>query len=408
LTSAFASFKLSSFRFLWASDALASCAEQMESVILSWFVLQATGSPLLLGLFGALRFGGHIFAPLYGVVVDRQNRKKLLVGIRSFVGLMASLVLLLAFTGHLAVWHLFVIVAVKGLGRSSDNVTRQAVLADVVARDRLMNGVALSRLAMDGMQIVGPLLGGVLLSQAGIAWAYAPVAGLHLASACLASRVRWTPASRQPAQLSLWLNLRDGARYAWRNQAVLAILAMAFLVNLAAFPLTSGLMPLFARDVLHIGPMGLAALMGASAAGALSGSLLLSFLKMARRPGRFLLVASLLWYVTLIGFSSSGRLPLSLVILVGSGLAQSLTMAPLVMLLLGVVPEHMRGRVMGLRSLAVYGLPFGLLAAGAMAERVGAPLTLAIVAGTGMALTGLLALTLRGLWRLEWPPWRPP
>jgi len=392
------SFRGRDFRYLWASDALQGWADQMESVVLGWFVLTETDSPFLVGLFAALRFTGTIFAPFFGVLADRRDRRRLLMLIRVGFTSLALVIFFLALLDRLQVWHVFILVGLAGMGRAFDNVVRQALLGDLVQGEGLMNAVALTRIARDITQMIGPLVGGFMLDNAGLAPTYGLVVVVHLTAVFTSWRLRAIPRVPTGTAISFLANLAHTFRYVKRQEVVMALLLMAFLVNLTAFPLNNGLMPVFARDVLGSGPEGLGILLGAYAVGAFLGSGAMAAVKRMGRPGKFLVLSSVGWHAGLLVFSASQWFVPSLGILVVTGIIQSFTMVSMALLLLEVTDADVRGRVMGLRSMAVYGLPMGLLVSGALADSLGAPLALAINAGLGMVLTALIALSLRKLW----------
>jgi len=395
------SFGIRDFRLLWVSDALGSWAEQTEFIVLSWFVLVTTDSPLLVGVFGALRLVGTLFSPLHGVIADRYNRALLFAAIRTVMTIITAVVLTLAISGQLKISYVLVLMSLAGIMRSGYIVTRQALIADKLSGEVLMNGVALNRVAWYGAQLSGPLAGGILLSKLGTIWAYLPVVVLNAAASIVAYTIRPAiPITSGPAT-SIWRNLTDAFHYIKNNQVVMALLLMAFLVNLAAFPLTNGIMTVFARDVLGTGPTGLATLLATYAASALVASFALATLNDVKRPGRFLLVTALAWHLGLLLLATSRSFGASLVILFVSGIAQSFSMVTMSMLLLKVVSPEMRGRVMGARALAIYSLPLGLLISGALANFFGAHIALAASSLVGASFTIVIAVRLRELWRLD-------
>ena len=394
------SFQQRNYRFLWASDTLVRVAEHMELLVLAWFVLTETDSPFQVGLLGALRFTGTLLAPAYGVMVDRYDRRRLLVGGRVAFLVSATTILLLITTGRLEPWHVYLLAGFSGLARAFDNVTRQTILADVIARDELTNAMALTRTGLDTGQMVGPLIGGVLLSRADMGPTFVVIIGIYLSATISALLLRPSNTAQAKSATSMWRNLATAGEYISKNDAILALLLLALFINLAAFPLTHGLMPVFARDVLGTGPLGLAVLLWAASAGAFAGSLTLAIRKYVPRPGRIVVLAVSGWLAAFLLFSQSEWLIISIVILLVAGVAQSFTMVTMDTLLLKLPPNELRGRIMGVRSLAVYGLPMGLLLAGAMADVLGAPAALAISVVTGMALTMTVAVRLKGLWRL--------
>ncbi len=394
------SFQVRNYRFLWTSNASVRLAEQMQVLVLSWYVVTETGSPFLLGLFGALRFSGTLFGAAYGVVVDRSNRRRLLVGVRLAISALSVALLLLVLAGRLEPWHVFILTAFGGLARAFDNIIRQTLLGDVIRRDELINALALDRTGSDASQMLGPLVGGVLLSRFDMGPAFAVIVVVNLMATVLAFWVR--PASPAPAPLSssMWRNLAEGGGYIIKHDTILALLIFAFLVNLAAFPLTHGMMPVFAQDVLHTGPLGLAALTSAVAAGAFVGSFTLATRRWVARPGILTIGAVLGWLIAVLFFTRSQWMDLSLAILLVAGVSQSFGVVTMDSLLLRLCPVELRGRIMGVRSMTVYGMPMGLLLAGALASVLGAPTAIAIIAAGGVAMVVVVALWLRGLWTL--------
>jgi predicted MFS family arabinose efflux permease len=200
---------------------------------------------------------------------------------------------------------------------------------------------------------------------------------------------------------SLWRDLREGLAYLWDTPASLAALWLAFLVNLTAFPMTSGLLPYVAKNVYHVDQTGLGYLIASFACGALLGSILISMIGRAIRPARMMIVFALGWYAMLLVFvrmrdPTSGSLTL-----IFAGLSQSLSLVPMSAMLLHGAGAY-RGRVMGMRMLAIYGLPIGLLSAGALIERIGFAQTATLYCSVGIVLTLLIALHWRtALWPLH-------
>jgi len=393
------SFQVRDYRFLWASNIFVRFAEQMQLLVLSYFVRTEISSVFLLGVYGALRFGGTMFGAAYGVVVERANRRRLMIGVRLTVSILSAAILLLVVTGRLEPWHVFVLTGMGGLARAFDNITRQTILADVMRKEELINAMALDRTGSDATQIVGPLLGGLLLRRFGMGPAFLVIVAVYLLAVFCALFVRSANPVRAQTSPSMWRSLVEGGGYIRRNDAVLALLLFAFLINLAAFPLTHGMMPVFALDVLHTGPMGLAALTSAVATGAFIGSFGLAAKGGFAKPGAMAVLAVLGWCLTILFFSQSTLMAVSLAILLASGVAQSFSLVSIDSLLLRLSPAELRARIMGVRSMAVYGLPMGLLVIGAMADNILAPQhAVAVMAAGGAVLTVVIAAWLQELW----------
>ncbi len=396
-------FRGRDFRYLWLSDSAVSCAEQMEFLVLAWFILQETDSPFLLGLYAALRFTGTLFSPLYGIVVDRYRRERLLRFVRFGFTLSAVAILALIVTDILDVWHVFLLVGIVGMARAFDTVTRQTVIPDIVPREGIMNAVALTRSGRDVMQIIGPMVGGVLLAQYGMVWSYVAIVALYLSGVGLAFRLQvpGQPTSARSSE-SVISNLRQAMSYVRTCEVVLGLLLLAFLVNLSGFPLNNGLLPVYAKDVLGVGAVGLGQLLGAYSVGSMVGSVTIAALPRLRRPGVVMTLTGIAWHAGILALALIAWFGPAMGVLALAGLAQSFTMVTMSMLLLSVTSSEIRGRVMGLRSLAVYGLPLGLLGSGFLAEILGAPLALVVNGLVGIVFGITIAVAIRGVWRYSW------
>ena len=397
----FTSFRQRNFRFFLASESLARVGDQMETVVLAWVVLVETNSPFLLGVFGALLFFGTLIAPYFGVLADRHDRRNLLVGVRAIAGGTSMGILVLSLTGSLEVWHVFALGSFSGIARTFGNVLREVLTADVVDQRMLANAIGLTRSASDVTQIVAPIIGGALLNWVGISPAFFLVVAMYLLAAYSAYMIRLPARELTGVATSVLRNLTEAGGYIRRNNVVLALLLMAFLVNFTALSLNHGLMPVFAKDVLEGGPMSLAGLVSALFAGAFLGSMGIAALTRLQRGGRFLIVMALVWHAALLVFSQSQWFGVSLAVLLVVGMFQSFTMVTMATLLIRVTPVEFRGRVMGARSLAVYGLPMGLLLAGGLAETQGAPFAVAFNSLVGIVAVLVVATSLRKLWHLS-------
>ena len=396
-------FRGRDFRYLWLSDSVVSCAEQMEFLVLAWFILQETDSPFLLGLYAALRFTGTLLSPLYGIVVDKYRRERLLRLVRFGFTLSAVAILVLITADIFDVWHVFLLVGIVGMARAFDTVTRQTVIPDIVPREGIMNAVALTRSGRDIMQIIGPMVGGVLLARYGMGWSYVAIVAMYLLGVALAFRLQ---VPNQPvatrSSVSVISNLRQALSYVRTSEVVLGLLLLAFLVNLSGFPLNNGLLPVYAKDVLGAGAEGLGQLLGAYSAGSMVGSVTIAALPRLRRPGVVMTLAGIAWHSAILALALIAWFGPATGVLALAGLAQSFTMVTMSMLLLSVTSPEIRGRVMGLRSLAVYGLPLGLLGSGFLAGILGAPLALALNGLVGIVFGLAIAVATRGIWRYSW------
>ena len=391
----FNSLNVRGFRFMWLGDLTLSTAEFMEIVILSWYVLGQTESPLVLGIFAALRCTGTVVAPLFGVIVDRLGRRNIYIFARVSFLILSCSVLILTFFNLLSVLAVLIVAALVGFSRSLDMIVRQSVLPVIVSTSQLQNGVALMRTGRDLTQIVGPVMGGVLLELIGIGKSYLFIIALHLFSLMFVFLIPGVPNIATKTTQSIIENLKGGFSYVKGNPFLFGLLAVAFIVNLTAYPLNNTLLAVIARQVMNIDAAGLGWLMGTYSAGGLLGSIIIGYFSTMERAGRAMIVGSILWHIGILVMAYMQWFAISLPVLFFVGISQSFAMVTMAMMLLKYTSEEMRGRVLGLRQLAVYGLPVGVLISGFVAENAGASLAL--------IFNGVLGLFILVFAILKWP-----
>lgn len=404
-----APFKIRSFRFQWPADLLTAWAFEMETLILGWYILVETDSVLLLTVFGSLQYFGTLIAPMLGAFADRLGRRTLLCLMRGFYAVMATVVMALGLTDQLNPVYVFITAACMGMVRPSDLVMRNTLVADTMPPDRLANAMGLSRATQDSARIAGALAGAGLFSALGIGFAYIFVAAFYLLSLSLTfgvSRVRPGQdkpdgvAPEPPRRFPILRELREGIAYIWATPRVLAVMCLAFMVNLTAYPISHGLLPFVAREVYALDENGLAHLVAGFGAGALTASMLMAFVGSSRRPVRLMLICIVLWYSTLLLFGQATDRVMGLPILFLIGITQGIAMLSMSVALLSTVTPSLRGRVMGVRSMAIYGLPVGLVGSGAMIEWIGFTATVNAYCAVGLFFTVLVGIKWRdAIWR---------
>ena len=316
----------------------------------------------------------------------------------------------------LSPYYVFAIAGLVGLVRPSDLVMRNALIGDTMPSARLANAMGLARTTQDSARIAGALAGAGLFSALGIGPAYIFVAGFYAASFVFTlgvSKVRpnhnepgrtdlertepeaaGSPADA-PAPSSFWRELKEGLVYVWRTPRVLAVMWLAFLVNLTAYPVTNGLLPYVAREIYSLDQIGLGQLVAGYAAGALAGSLLMAVTGGAQNAARFMVFGILTWYslVLILGHMETETAGMPLLFFIG--MAQNAGMVSMSVALLRTIGARFRGRVMGVRTLAIYGLPLGLMAAGALIDWIGFPAAVTVYAVMGISFTVMMAIRWR-------------
>jgi MFS family permease len=382
----------------------------METLVLGWYVLAESGSVLLLTLLASLNYTGTLIAPMFGVVGDRIGHRDLLAMMRAIYSVLAATLMTLALTGHLSPFYVLIIVAVMGLVRPSDLGVRGALVATIMPSDQLIGAISVSRTTMDTARIAGALSGAGLLATLGIGPAYVAIVCFYAVGTLLTCCVV-APATPHPIAesahgarpRSTMRDLREGVAYVWTTPTMRAAIWIAFLANLTAYPFSNGLLPYIAREIYGTGQTGLGYLSASYAVGSLVASIVLSVTG-GIRVARLMIGATVVWYAMLLVFAQVQTMPAALACLLLVGFSQSLTMISIAVILMRRASEHFRGRVMGVRMLVIYGLPLGLMAAGALIDEVGFAATATLYAAAGLALMLGIALHWRAdLWHLHAP-----
>jgi len=398
----FAPFRLRDYRFLWPADLAVSWAFEMEIIILGWYVLVTTESVFWLTTIGALHYLGTLLAPGFGVIGDRIGLRNLLCLMRATYALLAAILTTLFLTGQATLPLIFVIAALLGAVRPSDIGVRSALVSHIVPANHLSGAIAISRTTFDMARIVGALTGASLFAAFGIGTAYMMVALCYAVGALLTMMVHAPPDPKGDEPPSPFRDFQDGISYIWNTPHVQAGMWLGFLVNFTAFPISLGLLPYVAKNIYGVDQTGLGVLVASFATGALLGSLTLASMRDRIRAGRLMIKAAALWHLALLAFAFTTSHWLGMFLMVCAGFMQSLSMLSLMFMLLRTSDPKMRGRVMGVRMLAIYSLPLGLMFAGVVIPLIGFPVMAAGYAVGGLALTMTIAIAWRrSIWRLD-------
>jgi MFS family permease len=393
-----------------AADLLTSWAFEMEALVLGRYVMVEIGSVLLLMVLASLNYVGTLIAPMFGVIGDRIGHRDLLAAMRACYAVLAGTLMTLALTGQLTPTYVLVIVAIMGLIRPSDLGVRGALVADIMPPDQMVGAISVSRTTMDTARIAGALSGTGLFAALGIGPAYIAIVALYLTATLLtlcviplAKAYPPGPAADEALARSPLRDLKEGIAYVWSMPRMRAALWIAFFTNMTAYPMTNGLLPYIAREIYNTHQAGLGYLSASFAVGSLIGSVTLS-LAGGVRVARLLIGASVTWYAMLLVFAEIRTVPAAMACLILAGIAQSISMISIAVILMRSSSVFFRGRVMGVRMMVIYGLPLGLLAAGSLIDLIGFTATATLYAAAGLALMLLTALHWReDLWHLQAP-----
>jgi MFS family permease len=366
----------------------------MQSVAESWLIYRLTGSAVLLGLVGfSSQIPVFLLAPVGGAVADRYRRHRILVTTQTIAMLLAFTLAGLTLSGRIQVWEVFALASLLGLNNAFDIPARQAFVVDMVGRDDLLNAIALNSSMVNGARVVGPAVAGILVATVGEGWCFFVNAASYIAVITCLLLMKIAAARRAPARTSALASIAEGFSFVTHKAPVRALLLLLGLISLMGMPYAV-LMPIFADQILHGGASGLGLLMGASGVGALVGAVSLATRGGLRGLGRWVAFSSAGFGVSIILFSLSRSFWLSAALLLPVGFSMMIEMASSNTLIQAMVPDALRGRVMAVYSMMFMGMaPIGALLAGTLAQRIGAPETVAL--GGAVCILGSLVFGLR-------------
>ena len=398
------------YRFLWSGDMSTSWAFEMENLILGWFILAQTESIFMLTLFGSLLYIGTLIAPIFGTIGDRIGHQNLLCIMRASYFFLALCLLLLSLFDQLTPMRVLLITGMTGLIRSSDLAIRGALVTEIVPVRILMSALSISRTTMDLARMAGALSGAGLFVALGFSYAYVIVLVFYLFGFILTYLINKERLNRQEEAADAnssedegpFRVLGKGFQYVRTTPQLLAAMWVAFIVNLIAFPFCIGLLPFVAKNVYFTDQTGLGYMAASFAFGALVGSLALSVFGQKTRPARMMIIFSIAWCLLIACLGQTGGVTSGMIVLALCGLSQSLSLLPLAMLLMRTSEIQYRGLVMGVRMLAIYGLPVGLLISGFLIDRLGFEVTAMIYGLLGIFLILLVVARWNAIiWRID-------
>jgi MFS family permease len=379
------------FRLYLSGQAISLTGTWMQQIAMGWLVYRLTSSAFLLGVVG---FAGQIPALLLmsvaGVLADRWNCRRMLLVTQALAMLQAAAVATLAITGLIEVWHIIVLAVFLGAVNAFDMPTRHTFLVQMVEdRNDLPSGIALHSSMFNAARLLGPSIAGIIVAAWNEGGCFLLNAISYIAVLVALYAMRVPPRPEGEAHPSVFDGLKDGVRYVLGTGPIKAVLLLVALVSFVGMPYAV-LMPVFARDVLHGGARTLGFLVASSAAGSIIGAAYLASRRTAVGLEKLIPVGLSAFGVAVLGFSYSRVLWLSMPMLVCAGCGMMTVFASCNTLVQTVVDDSKRGRVMSLYTLSFMGPgPFGVLLAGALAHRIGAPLTVAIYGAACLVAVGL-------------------
>ena len=385
----FSAFQYRNYRLYFCGQLVSLIGTWMTSTAQGWLVYQLTGSKALLGVVAAAGTAPMlVFAAWGGWAADRFPKRSVLLWTQSAMMILAFVFAGLVWLGLIRPWEIIVLGLLGGVAMAFDMPARQSFVVEIASREDLMNAISLNSAMFNGARIVGPALAGFLMAKVGIALCFLIDGVSFLAVLAGLLMMRLPAQARSAAMGGAIAQSLQGFRYVWNHTRVRTIFALFAIVGIFGWSY-SVLMPAFARDVLHLGEQGYGFLLGASGVGALIGALTTATFGTSISSRKLAFGGVWLFSLMLLIFSFNRNLTIAMLCLAGTGFGMMLFFSTSNTTLQTIVPDEMRGRVMGIWALIFGGMiPFGSLEAGALAHYVGPSATLAI----GACICALAAL----------------
>ncbi|MFZ3340835.1 MAG: MFS transporter [Terriglobales bacterium] len=390
----FKAFQYRDFRLMWIGACTSSIGTWMQIVAQGWLIYRLSHSAFLLALDQFL--GGipiFLFSLIGGVVADRLDRRRILLGSQWVQMASAGLLTFLVFTGRVHVWHILCLSFVSGFAQAFGGPAYQALIPTLVEREDMPNAIALNAIQFNVAIMVGPALAGQALAKLGETWCFglnavsflAPIISLSMITA------RFLP---QKTTESVFTSLKEGIKFVRRQPSMEALIILAFFMTGLSMPMRT-YFPVFVKDIFHRGPETYGNLLALMGLGSICGSLGVAWLGNIKRKGRLALTALMTLGVGISGFALSKRLPFSGVMLVIAGASMMAVFANVNSLVQLITTNEMRGRVMSVYNFAFRGgMPMGNLLSGWLVPIFTAPIVLG-VNGMLLVLLGLYFLVVQ-------------
>lgn len=378
------------FRLFWFGLLLSSVGSQFTQLAMAWQIYELTDSPLQIGMIGLVRAVPQIFVLLFGgLLADAMNRRKLMMITQASLVLVSATLAYLTTAGQVTPMTLYGVTVGLALFSSLESPSRQAIVTNLVPAEDLPRALAISSTQRQIATIAGPSLAGVVIAFAGPAVCYAVDAVSWLAMLGSLALIRTQLPERGGWRTITFDSLRAGFRFVWGHAVIFPFLMMDLGANL--FGTVRSLYPIYARDILAVGPQGLGILYAASAAGALLGAFGFSFWGSVRRAGRWILIGVTIYGVCLFFFANSRIFWLSVLLLVGSGIGDTISAILRSTINQLSTPDDLRGRMASINSIFTNSGPqLGQFQAGALAALIGTQLAATSGALIVLLIVGIL------------------
>ena len=387
--------KNSKFRKLWFSDGLTSMSDQIEMLVMSWVIITKTESGLILGIYSATRFFSTIFAPFIGGLIDNFNKKSALMTSRIYMFIHSMIFLLIAYNKQLGTFRIIFITFFYGIARTSDRISRESLTQLLISKANLRNASGILRSTMDFAKIIGPIIGASIYSYFGITETYMLIGFLYFLSVIIIAPIKIEGINQN--KIKIVDEIKIGFIYLSENKLLISVILAAALANLILFTLPGAYLPFIIKDILNGNASDLALFNSYTAIGALFGSIIMSTKNISNNPGKLIFVSLIFWHCTMLVTSIINNKIILGIILFAYGTAGSISMISMAVLILSISKKQMIGRIIGVRQLAIFTLPIGLIISGYLIDIIGIIISIQVVASIGIILTLILAYKSKNL-----------
>lgn len=387
------------YLYLWLGLLISIAGSQMQISAIFWHIRILTGvpQPLALGGIGLARILPVIvFSFIGGPVADTLNRRRILFVTQSAMALIAFVLALLTFTGHITIWYIYLLTAIQATAVAFDGPARQAMIPNIVPAEDLPSAFSMSSIAMNAGSIIGPALSGIVIVALGQGYTYFFNAVSFLA--VIIALVLIGPVVQDARKSGIHLKAAlDGFRFIFSKPIILSTMLMDFVATF--FASANTMMPIIAKDILKVGEIGYGWLSSAQAIGSVAAGVVISQVKSLRKQGSVFVIAVIIYGLTtvLFGATSAFTAAMLALILMGSADAVSTIIRNTIRQL--NTPDHLRGRMVSVNQIFFQGGPqLGEVEAGIVASLFGVPV--AIISGGIGCIIGAMLIA------LKWPQLR--
>ncbi len=400
----FRAFRSRDFALYWSSSVMAILSHFMLFIVRGWLALELTDSPFAVAAVAA---SGEIPSLLLsipgGILADRISRKAVLIGGEIVHAITLVIIAGLVMTDQMTILYLVILSVIAGSAFAVAIPARQAIVPNIVERDYIANGVALSSMMFSGGAVMGPAIAGWSLATMGMGESFLLAAIISAVSVLFFLPVRTYQTARDgpPASASaVWDDIVEGVRYIRGHSTILALLALMLVIVIFGSPYEA-VLSVFARDVLDVGEAGLGYLGAAGGAGAIVASLLVAALNGPTAMRSYVVFGAIGLGVFVIAFALSEVLVTSLVFALGAGFSFQLVLTANSALMQTLVNDEVRGRVTAVRSMLWGAAPIGMFLLGVMAESFGTSYATAVTGVVTVVLSIVAVVLFSGLRRVH-------